>query len=175
VFVRDGVLADLPQVAALRVMGWDDTYRPIVGDAVVDQLLDVEDHRIAIERDLEKRDAFLLVVEAPDRKVVGFALNHLDDEGGPFLESLHVRPDMRGSGIGTALLRATASRWAVRGFESMSLHVVAGNTAARRLYERLGGVAAGTIADSWKGTSVTLVVYRWPNLSHLSVRTEREP
>lgn len=166
--VRAGVQADLPQVAALKVRSWDDTYRALVGSAVVDQLLDVEEHRSTIQRDLGKPKAFLLVAEAPDGEVVGFALSHLDDAGEPFLESMHVRPGLRGTGIGTALLRATAARWTTGGFGSMSLHVVAANIAARRFYERLGGVVVGTMAENWRGTSVPLVVYRWPSLSRPS-------
>lgn len=162
--VRDGVPADLPLVAAIKARSWDDAYRPIVGDAVIAQLLDVEDHRQAIQHDLEKPEAFFLVAEAPNREVIGFALSHLDDQGEPFLESLHVSPGLRGSGIGTDLLRATASRWTTRGFDTMSLHVIAANTAARRFYERHGGVAAGTVAESWKGASVAVLVYRWPSL-----------
>ena len=167
VIVRDGVQADLSQVAALKVRSWDDTYRPIVGDAVVDQMLDVEEHRSTIQRDLEKREAFLLVAEAPDNGMVGFALSYLDDVGEPYVESLHVRPGMRGTGIGATLLRAAAARWAGGGFATMSLHVVAANVAARRFYERLGGVVVGTIAENWRGTPVPAVVYRWASLSRL--------
>src|ERR1700682_5941778 len=81
VIVRDGVLADLSQVAALKVRSWDDTYRPLVGDAVMDQLLDVEEHRKTIQEDLGKHEAFLLVAEAPDGEILGFALSCLDDGG----------------------------------------------------------------------------------------------
>jgi ribosomal protein S18 acetylase RimI-like enzyme len=167
VIVRDGVVADLSQAAALKVRSWDDTYRPLVGDAVVDQLLDVEEHRKTIQEDLEKREALLLVAEAPDGEILGFALSYLDDGGEPFLESLHVVPGMRGTGIGAALLRSTAARWAAGGFGTMSLHVLVANLAARRFYERLGGVVVDTITDNWRGTSVQITVYRWPSLSRL--------
>jgi ribosomal protein S18 acetylase RimI-like enzyme len=166
--VRDGVETDLPLVAALRVRGWDDTYREIVGDAIADQLLDVEEHLRAMQRDLGTREAFLLVAEAPSSEVVGFALNRLDDAGRPFLESLHVRSGDRRSGTGTDLLRATALRWMAAGFEHMSLHVLAANTAARRLYERLGAVEIGTLTTNWKGTSVPTVLCSWPSLTRLS-------
>ena len=167
IMVRDGVQADIPEVAALKVRSWDDAYRPLLGSGLVDQLLDVDEHRSTIQRDLTKREAFMLVAEAPEGEIVGFALSHLDGTGDPFLESLHVRPSLRGTGIGAALLRATATRWASRGFTSMSLHVVAANVAARRFYERLGSLVVGTITDDWRGTSVPLVVYRWPNLSRV--------
>jgi ribosomal protein S18 acetylase RimI-like enzyme len=164
IIVRDGLQADVPEVAALKVRSWDDAYRPLVGSAVVDQLLDVDEHHSAIQRDLGKRNAFMLVAEAQEGEIVGFALSHLDEGGEPFLESLHVRPGLRGTGIGAALLRATARRWSSRGFGSMSLHVVAANVGARRFYERLGAAAVRTVADDWRGTSVLLVVYRWPSL-----------
>lgn len=163
--LRDGVEADLSPVAALKVSSWADTYRPLVGSEVVDQLLDVDDHRSTIQQDLRKRQAFLLVAEAPDGEIVGFALSFVDDAGEPFLESLHVRPDIRGTGIGAALLHATTNRWAAGGFGTMSLHVLAANIAARRFYERLGGTAVGAIMDNWRGTSVPVAVYRWHRLS----------
>jgi ribosomal protein S18 acetylase RimI-like enzyme len=167
VIVRDGVQADLSQVADLKVRSWDDTYRPLVGDTLVDQLLDVEEHLSTIQRDLEKHQAFLLVAEKPGKEIVGFALSYLDNAGEPYVESLHVRPGMRGTGIGATLLRATATRWAAAGFGTMSLHVVAANVAARRFYERNGGMVVATIAESWRGTPVPAMVYRWLNLSRL--------
>ena len=166
IVVRDGVEADLSQVAALKVESWADTYAPIVGNGVIDRMLDFEEHRRSIQRDLENHGAFLLVAAAPNGEIVGFALNHLD-AGEPFLESLHVRPVHRGSGIGAALLRATATRWAASGFTSLSLHVLSANKAARRFYERLGAVDVGATAQSWKGMWVPTAVYRWPSLSHL--------
>jgi ribosomal protein S18 acetylase RimI-like enzyme len=166
--IRPGVPADLPQVASLKVTSWDDTYRPLLGSALVDQLLDVEEHRSTIQRDLERREAFLLVAEGSDGDVEGFALSYLDDAGEPFLESLHVRPRLRGAGIGAALLSATATRWTAGGFGSMSLHVVAPNAGARRFYERFGGVVVGTLDHDWLGTPVQLVVYRWPDLARWS-------
>jgi ribosomal protein S18 acetylase RimI-like enzyme len=166
IVVRDGVQADLLHVAALKVESWVDTYAPIVGSAVIDRMLDVEEQRSSIQRDLENHGAFLLVAAAPNGEIVGFALNHLD-AGEPFLESLHVRPVHRGSGIGTALLRATATHWTASGFNNLSLHVVSANAAARRLYERLGAVDIGTTAENWKGVLVPTAIYRWPSLSHL--------
>lgn len=64
-----------------------------------------------------------------------------DDAGGArdLIVDIAVFPAWRGAGLGTALLRAAQAQAAARG-RGLELHVLASNTAARRLYERLGFV-----------------------------------
>ena len=54
------------------------------------------------------------------------------------LMSMAVRPGWRGAGVGAALVRAFTDEMARRGVRSLVLGVRDENTAARRLYERLG-------------------------------------
>jgi ribosomal protein S18 acetylase RimI-like enzyme len=165
--VRDAVDADLDGVAALRVQGWDDAYRPLIGDEVIGPLLDVTKHRRDIERIMSEGTGLLLIAEEDGRELVGFSLGHLDGDGEPYLESLHVRPGRRGRGIGVTLLRATAERWLAAGHRTLSLKVIAGNVAAMRFYERYGAEAAGTVVQDWNGKPVESVIYRWLDLSML--------
>ncbi|MGH3656542.1 MAG: GNAT family N-acetyltransferase [Micromonosporaceae bacterium] len=53
---------------------------------------------------------------------------------------LAVDPEVRGAGVGEALVRAVLARAAERGFESLVLSTPATAAAARRLYDRLGFV-----------------------------------
>jgi len=55
-----------------------------------------------------------------------------------FLDLLYVRPEARGSGLGTQLLRAVAERVQSEGGELLALEVLESNGDARRLYDRLG-------------------------------------
>ena len=56
------------------------------------------------------------------------------------LDGLCVTPDLRGHGLGTALLSAIAAEARQRGYPAVRLDVVNTNTRARALYRRLGFV-----------------------------------
>lgn len=56
------------------------------------------------------------------------------------VDGISVRPDMRGSGIGAALIEALCHTARRRGYGQLRLDVVAENTRARALYERIGFV-----------------------------------
>ena len=60
------------------------------------------------------------------------------------IESIVVRPAMRGKGFGTRLLEAVFDFALAKGFGSVRLQVVDTNPDARRLYERMGFVATKT-------------------------------
>src|SRR6266852_822349 len=170
VTVREGGANDLAAVAALRATSWDDTYRPLLGGGVVDQLLDVHEHRRDIERLLNANHSLLLVAEDGDPELAGFSLSHIGADGEPFLESLHVRPSRRGNGMGAVLLRATAARWGAGGHRSMSLHVIETNLRAKRFYDRFGGQEVGVFVDNWRGAQVSHAIYRWTDLAVIGRR-----
>jgi 2-amino-4-hydroxy-6-hydroxymethyldihydropteridine diphosphokinase len=161
--VRDGGEADLPAVASLRARSWADTYGPLLGSALTAAQLDVEEHRRSIANTLDERKALLLVAESSDGGLIGFSLSYLDS-GEPYVESLHVDRKRRGGGVGAALLRATAARWAAAGFGTISLRVIASNGGARRFYKRLGGEVTRTELEPWGSTPIERVVYRWSDL-----------
>lgn len=80
-------------------------------------------------------------VAASGAEVLGFAAASLLLDGVENrceLESMAVRLDARRHGLGLALLRAVLEWAAGQGARSLALEVRAGNTAAIRLYERLG-------------------------------------
>jgi GNAT superfamily N-acetyltransferase len=55
-----------------------------------------------------------------------------------YLSSLYVRPDARGNGIASELMREIAARFAAQGLDVLELDVLASNDAARAIYERWG-------------------------------------
>jgi ribosomal protein S18 acetylase RimI-like enzyme len=79
-------------------------------------------------------------------EVIGYAMCRLLPSGSTFdlgpvrgdVESLAVSPRARGAGVGTALLGAVRAELATRGCTHWSISVAAANTAAARLYERMG-------------------------------------
>jgi tRNA threonylcarbamoyladenosine biosynthesis protein TsaB len=79
-------------------------------------------------------------------EILGFAAASVvldGEENRCELESMAVRVDARRQGTGAALLRAVGAWAAEKGARRLGLEVRAGNTAAIRLYERLGLTAEG--------------------------------
>ena len=73
-----------------------------------------------------------------------------------FIESLHARPELRGRGYGTILLRRALAWARASGREELTLHVVDGNTPAQRFYE-----GHGFAADGWCSEYATSVTRRY--------------
>jgi ribosomal protein S18 acetylase RimI-like enzyme len=79
-------------------------------------------------------------------KVIGYAMCRLLPSGPTFdlgpvrgdVESLSVSPQVRGAGVGTALLDAVRAELESRGCRHWSISVAADNADAVRLYERVG-------------------------------------
>jgi ribosomal protein S18 acetylase RimI-like enzyme len=94
---------------------------------------------------LSEKDAFLLKAGLGGR-LVGYALAHLHeadeswDTGGRFgvLESIAVIPEMRGRGLGRALMSAVYAELRRLGVAVLEIGVLSTNAAARRFYEREG-------------------------------------
>jgi ribosomal protein S18 acetylase RimI-like enzyme len=104
--------------------------------------------RANYRRHIEAGDGFLIIA---DRHGIttGYTMVVLragPDDTYPFADSfaevltLVVSPDQRGSGIGSTLLDAVDTELAARGISDQLISVMAGNTAAQRLYERRGFV-----------------------------------
>lgn len=86
-------------------------------------------------------DAFL--AETHDGRDAGFALCYhhystFHTNWGLYLEDLYVRPELRGSGIGLALMRAVASLAVERGCVRLEWQVLDWNRTAIEFYQRLG-------------------------------------
>ncbi len=87
-------------------------------------------------------DADFLAIEHAERGPVGrYYLQRTAPEH--LLVDISVFPPLRGSGIGTALIRQSQQDAAALG-RGMRLHVQHSNPGARRLYERLGFIVDGT-------------------------------
>ncbi|HTT53048.1 MAG TPA: GNAT family N-acetyltransferase [Streptosporangiaceae bacterium] len=85
---------------------------------------------------------FALVAEH-DREVGGFALWYLsfstwEASHGIYLEDLYVRPELRGLGLGRALLAELARICLARGYPRLEWAVLDWNTPARDFYASLG-------------------------------------
>jgi [ribosomal protein S18]-alanine N-acetyltransferase len=85
----------------------------------------------------------IYIVRTPDCPVAGFCAFWLVfDE--IHINNIALRPQYRGFGYGTALMRHVLVEARRLGARRATLEVRAGNAGARRLYERLGFYVAGT-------------------------------
>lgn len=135
--------------------------------AVLRLFLDRDAQLAELREKLAEPGTLMLVAEDRSGDITGFAVTYLEDEPEPWLESLHVLREFRGSGIGTLLMRCTAERVIARGHKSMRLGALSGNATAARFYERLGGTMIGREPVSW-AAGVTHEVYRWADLSSVT-------
>jgi ribosomal-protein-alanine N-acetyltransferase len=85
----------------------------------------------------------IYVVRTPECHVAGFcAFWQVFDE--IHINNVAMRPQYRGRGFGTALMRHVFNEARHLGARRATLEVRASNTGARRMYERLGFYLAGT-------------------------------
>ncbi|MEQ8275820.1 MAG: GNAT family N-acetyltransferase [Deltaproteobacteria bacterium] len=88
-------------------------------------------------------DSFCILAENDDLDTLGVALVSMGPEllsGAPsaHLDAIAVSEEAEGQGVGAALLRACEDEAAIRGAESMTLHVFTRNERARAFYEKFG-------------------------------------
>ena len=127
---------------------------PYDGAADLDGILAVEAAsftnpwtRAMYEWELQNRSVcHILVVRTPMCRVAGFCAFWLVvDE--IHINNVAVLPELRGQGIGTALMQRVFDEAHRLGARRATLEVRASNDGARRLYERLGFYVAGTRRD----------------------------
>ena len=124
---------------------------PLEGEVDLDGVLAVEAEsftnpwtREMYAWELQNRSVcHVYVVRTPDCRVAGFCAFWLVfDE--IHINNVAVRPQFRGRGIGTALMRHVLAEAERLGARRATLEVRASNAEARRLYERLGFYVAAT-------------------------------
>ncbi len=138
---RDAAPADAEAIAELHVESWRSAYRGILPDAYLDSDVETE-RRTHWEQTLLKlqaRDAILLAERGAE--LIGFISVYWGKEPGfdAYLDNLHVRPGIRGGGLGRKLLVAALERLIASGARNLCLWVFDDNEGAVRLYQRLGG------------------------------------
>ncbi|RIQ11274.1 GNAT family N-acetyltransferase [Jiangella rhizosphaerae] len=163
---------DAAAIARLHVQSWRSAYRGHVPDAFLDDA-GLDDRQAArwAGRFADRRGTMTVVARDPERALAGFAHTALDHDPrlGNFLDNLHVRPDLKGQGIGRRLLAETALRLQEAGApDRLYLEVLETNEAARGFYQALGGVEAGRAMDRFGDQDVPILVYAWESLDPLA-------
>jgi ribosomal-protein-alanine N-acetyltransferase len=104
----------------------------------------------------------LYVLRTPGERVAGYcAVWLIVDE--LHINNIAVRPELRGQGMGSALLARVLEEAAHAGVRRATLEVRRSNDAARRLYERFGFRIAGVRRDYYTHpTEDALILWRDP-------------
>jgi ribosomal protein S18 acetylase RimI-like enzyme len=152
--------ADLSDLAALHRASWASAYAGMVPPEALGAPLDA--HMARTWSDLPSG-----VLLARQRgRAVGF-VRLIDKKGWPYVDNLHVRPDLKGGGIGRALMGSVVARLRARGAGRLWLTVVMENRGARAFYRRLGGYEGARMREVLLGAPVDTHPVIWTRLGPL--------
>jgi L-amino acid N-acyltransferase YncA len=150
VIVRPAVLADVEPIAEIHAAGYEDTYRGLVPDEVIDVRTPELRRRAWRERLGEDRPREFVLVAELDGRVRGFVSGRAssaeesgsEDERVGCWENLYLDPEAIGTAagfrIGLALQSATAARFRELGYDEAVAFVIEGNERALRFFETVG-------------------------------------
>ncbi len=143
---RIAVSADAAAIADLHAESWRVAYRGMLQDDYLDRTIYAERQALWQERFCSAPANQYVVVTEMAGSVVGFAcvFGAEDVKWGSFLDNLHVAPDQKRQGIGTALMKEVAA-WCLKSWPAAGIYlwVLESNTSAMRFYETLGAKRAG--------------------------------
>ncbi len=177
--IRDATLDDALGIAQVHVTTWKTSYRGLVPDSCVESLsvpLRAERLRkILAARADTRQSVFVAVCE--DAQVIGFAATGSqgsagspDEIGDPDYDaeilSMYVLPSRQRRGVGTALLRAVATRLMAGGARSAFLWCFVSGPAVP-FYEGAGAVRVRTKEASMDGAPVQVAGYAWTDLAQM--------
>ncbi|MEU2304376.1 GNAT family N-acetyltransferase [Streptomyces misionensis] len=161
VTVRTMTAADVTAVAEIRVAGWRAAYAGLLPASYLDRM-SVEENAGRLRERLARpggSGADLVAVDARGTPAGWVCVGPAHREGGE-VHALYVRPSRIGTGVGRALLDAANAHAHAHGLDPLALWVLAGNTRARRFYERAGYTADGAVrTEDYDGVAVREVRY----------------
>jgi len=138
--LRKATSGDVQGIAAVHVASWNEHYRGIVDDRLIDER--TFEYRVSEWNEaIEDPSRLTYVAEEPRGELLGFAsvlvLTAINDGFDSYLGLLYLLSDAKGHGIGRALLRVVAEALITRNCKNMALRVMRKNK-ARAFYEHLG-------------------------------------
>lgn len=167
--IRRATEADLAGIVAVILESWRRTY---------DGVLPAEYLAGAVEADLAalwtplRLNGALVLVAVDAGRVVGVAATLPDQNGGPYVDNLHVLLAVEGQGVGRALMARTALELREAGYARLHLTVAEANPRAIGFYKRLGGAFGPAFEDEMFGNPVMAYPVHWDDLAGLAALTE---
>jgi ribosomal protein S18 acetylase RimI-like enzyme len=164
--VRSARPADWAAIAELHVASWRDAYRGLMPPDFLAGPVERELTRQWRETLGTRRRAGAVMLAVASREVAGFVAAW--QEGSIcHIDHLHVRPGLRGAGIGRRLLGAAARRLRDQGARSADLWVFAANHGALRFYHRLGGQVGPVVERETFGQALPERCVTWSSIGPL--------
>ena len=138
---------DIEQIVQINIDNWQSTYKGLLSEEFLNHL-DPE----SLKEEWKDRVVNTLVAKEEDT-VLGYGVSSLDNEitDCVYIDTLQVKEDMRGKGIGTAVLK-TLLQNAFEKVSQCSICIVVGNDQARQLYQHLGFEHYTYFDDDFHGT-----------------------
>lgn len=151
--IRKNELKDQEQMAHIKVDGWKSAYDKIVAASYLKSLNYEEQTERYIHSFEEYKDRVLVAVKGDE--VLGYSC--FDPKNSDSLESelvsLYIKPNEKGKGIGTALVKETCKELILSGKKNMMVWCFEDNLSAIEFYETLGGKKIETkqakIGEEW--------------------------
>ena len=155
---------DAAVIAQLHAASWMIAYRGILLDAYLDNDLAGERSAYWSKKMTQLNDKeFILLAENGQGVAEGFISIMDEPEAGcsALVDNLHVRPDLKGRGIGKALMQHAARALNDSGRTSYYLWVLHGNDSAMKFYRSVGGVEADEKVVPFGGKDVKATRFVW--------------
>jgi ribosomal protein S18 acetylase RimI-like enzyme len=171
--VRMADSADAEQIANLHTVSWQHGYKNMLSDDYLANHASTDHLNTWRERfTSENRHRYKTWLAYQNEVLAGFicVILDADDTWGTLIDNLHVRPDVKRSGIGRALMQ-NAFAWIAQNRPNSPLHlcVYEENNNARAFYDKLRGEVVERQlklrADNRYNYSL---VYVWHNPRHFS-------
>ncbi|MEJ0027578.1 MAG: GNAT family N-acetyltransferase [Rhizomicrobium sp.] len=165
--IRPATESDIPAVAAIKVESWRHAYRGLVPDAVLGAMTPEEVRRQWLGTDVASFADSVLVADRADG-IAGYAMFGPVRDAAPGydgqLYAIYLRPAAMRNGIGGALFRAASAGLRARGHAKFLLWVFEANSAARRFYERQGGIliSGAQVVTEIGGAHLRELAYGFP-------------
>lgn len=139
---RPAVLADASILALLRRTVWDETYRGVYPDDLIDQF-DFDFHTDKFAREINHPDHYVYIIEVRGEKAgyFTFSESHTPDENRYelHLNSLYVLSRYQRMGIGRTVISFIRQYCTERNFKSFYNSCNTHNKEAIKFYTRMGG------------------------------------
>ena len=173
--IRPAEIADAQAIGAAHVQVWNETYRGIMPDTLLDRLNAAERGKVWAERMPSfRQNRQTLVVAEDDGVVVAFAgcgprrKENLASDGEIYM--INIVRNAKRRHTGTKLMLAMADALAADGFEGAGLWVLEKNVPARAFYERLGGTPDVVSEEAHDGVMLSDLAILWPHIETLKER-----
>lgn len=140
--IRTATESDIQSIAQLHAESWKQSYRGMLSDDYLDNLVDQERLDCWQQRLTNPTEGQYILLAEENNQLVGFIciFLHANPQWGTLIDNLHVRPNVKGKGIGKVLMKEI-SQWLLKNNhnEAIYLWVLEKNIPAQKFYDHIQG------------------------------------